>query len=227
MGAQPHACGIHFGCMATTATGYDTAHSVLPFHGHRRQKVTGEKTSCPCGDASGIWCGNCLDIRMGENLDEVRLWACWVVRSRVCSTCSSSACMSHSNRQLSTGVKRWLPKRTPQPPWFTTAAMRFVLPGPSVAACQVLPLCAAGQWLCPVCRGVCNCSGAGCLRLSRGWQKTGQLHHEVKDMRYRYPAYKSVSSLPGHTMQGQHGPCRATAAAAAAAAAAAVQALAI
>lgn len=50
-------------------------------HAYCRQKVIGEKTYCPCGDASGIWCGNCLDIRMGENLDEVCVGKCCTQRN--------------------------------------------------------------------------------------------------------------------------------------------------
>jgi hypothetical protein len=62
---------------------------------------------------------------------------------------------------------------------------------------QVLPQCAAGTWRCPWCRDLCNCSGAGCLRLSRAWGKTGQLHHEARDLRYA-----SVSGVLGRLGSG-------------------------
>ena len=45
----------------------------------RRQKTVDEKTFCPCaggvngrrGTARGVWCGNCLWLRMGQNLHEI------------------------------------------------------------------------------------------------------------------------------------------------------------
>lgn len=48
-----------------------------------RQKTIDEKTWCPCangvngrrGTGRGIWCGNCLWLRMGQNINEVRLVA--------------------------------------------------------------------------------------------------------------------------------------------------------
>lgn len=44
-----------------------------------RQKTVEQKTWCPCengadgrrGTARGVWCGNCLWLRMGQNLQEV------------------------------------------------------------------------------------------------------------------------------------------------------------
>ena len=35
------------------------------------------------------------------------------------------------------------------------------------------------DWLCPVCRDICNCSGALCQRLSRNWLPTNQLEREA------------------------------------------------
>ena len=69
-----------------------------------RQKTTDVKTTCQCGFWSrappggrgrGVWCGWCLEMRMGENLEEAL---------------------------------------------------------------------ADSEWRCPVCRDICNCSGANCLR---------------------------------------------------------------
>ena len=45
----------------------------------RRQKTVDEKTFCPCvggvngrrGSARGVWCGNCLWLRMGQNIHEI------------------------------------------------------------------------------------------------------------------------------------------------------------
>ena len=44
---------------------------------------------------------------------------------------------------------------------------------------------ANSEWLCPVCRDICNCSNANCLRKSRGWPSTGPLWSLVQD---RWPS---------------------------------------
>lgn len=33
------------------------------------------------------------------------------------------------------------------------------------------------SWICPVCRGICNCSRC---RLSKGWKPTGSIYKKVK-----------------------------------------------
>lgn len=67
-----------------------------------RQKTTDVKTHCPCGDSRkappggrgrGVWCGYCLEMRMGENLDEVLAnpsWRCPICRE-ICN-CSNIHC---------------------------------------------------------------------------------------------------------------------------------------
>jgi len=40
------------------------------------------------------------------------------------------------------------------------------------------------DWLCPVCRYICNCSGATCQRLSRNWLPTNQLEREAVNLRF-------------------------------------------
>lgn len=90
-----------------------------------RQKTIDPKTSCACvnmrgsivgGKARGHWCGSCLEMRMGENLEEV-----------------------------------------------------LQQPG----------------WRCPVCRDVCNCSGANCIRSRRNLFPTNQLIHEATRLGYQ------------------------------------------
>ena len=84
-----------------------------------RQKTADLKTTCQCGfwrrapeggRGRGVWCGWCLEMRMGENLDEAR---------------------------------------------------------------------ADPEWRCPVCRDICNCSGANCLRAKRNLFPTQQLTNEA------------------------------------------------
>jgi hypothetical protein len=65
-----------------------------------RQKTIDSKTWCNgCGDGTGIWCGNCLFIRIGENLNEVgtkqqraQLQTYWLSLCHVglCSTCKGT-----------------------------------------------------------------------------------------------------------------------------------------
>ena len=91
-----------------------------------RQKTTDAKTTCQCGFWSrapaggrgrGVWCGWCLEMRMGENLEEAQ---------------------------------------------------------------------ADSEWRCPVCRDICNCSGANCLRAQRNLFPTQQLTAEA--LNYGWPS---------------------------------------
>ena len=91
-----------------------------------RQKTTDAKTTCVCGSwrrapeggrGRGVWCGWCLEMRMGENLDEAM---------------------------------------------------------------------ADAEWRCPVCRDICNCSGANCLRAKRNLFPTQQLTSEA--LTYGWPS---------------------------------------
>ncbi|KAH7617569.1 putative Cell division cycle-associated 7-like protein [Nannochloris sp. 'desiccata'] len=97
-----------------------------------RQRTTETKTVCSMcdgvnnfygGPARGYWCGSCLWLRIGENIDEVR------------------------NRS---------------------------------------------DWICPGCRDLCNCSGANCMRIKRGWFPTNQLSHEARDQGFRSVAHYLV-----------------------------------
>jgi len=97
-----------------------------------RQRTTEIKTVCSLcegvnnyygGPARGYWCGSCLWLRVGENIDEVR------------------------NRE---------------------------------------------DWVCPACRDLCNCSGANCMRIKRGWFPTNQLAHEARDQGFRSVAHYLV-----------------------------------
>ena len=116
-----------------------------------RQRTTEPKTVCSVcdgvnnyygGPARGFWCGSCLWLRIGENIDEVR-------------------------------------DRT--------------------------------DWVCPACRDICNCSGANCMRIKRGWFPTNQLSHEAKDQGYKSVAHylvlthlsEQASAAPIETMLGR------------------------
>jgi hypothetical protein len=104
-----------------------------------RQRTTEPKTVCSVcdgvnnyygGPARGYWCGSCLWLRIGENIDEVR---------------------------------------------------------------------DRSDWVCPACRDICNCSGANCMRLKRGWFPTNQLSHEAREQ-----GYKSVAHYLVLTHLSQH-----------------------
>ena len=58
-----------------------------------RQKTVDVKTECPCyhtrgrmagGRGRGFWCGTCLNIRMGQNLDEVLLRIYSSTKEKIC-----------------------------------------------------------------------------------------------------------------------------------------------
>ncbi|KAK3242476.1 hypothetical protein CYMTET_47841 [Cymbomonas tetramitiformis] len=100
-----------------------------------RQKTTDVKTFCKCahargrivaGKARGQWCGWCLEMRIGENIDEA-------------------------------------------------------LQDP--------------EWMCPICRDICNCSGANCLRSRRGLPPTNQLVHEASNLHYDSVAHYVILAL--------------------------------
>ena len=60
-----------------------------------------------------------------------------------------------------------------------------------------MPECKAlGDWLCPVCRDICNCSAETCLRKRRGWFSTGELIHEARGR-------KLDPALRFHSVRGQ------------------------
>lgn len=53
------------------------------------------------------------------------------------------------------------------------------------------------DWLCPACRDICNCSGANCQRLKRGWFPTNQLAHEATAMGYPSVAHYLILTHVG------------------------------
>ena len=62
-----------------------------------RQKTAGQKTDCSCGRGTGIWCGSCLNTRMGQNIDEVFHMSDWKCPSclEICN-CSGRTCDRHN-----------------------------------------------------------------------------------------------------------------------------------
>eukprot|EP00897_Mesotaenium_endlicherianum_P008432 jgi/Mesen1/7617/ME000004S07887 len=48
---------------------------------------------------------------------------------------------------------------------------------------------ANGAWVCPVCRGLCNCSFC---RVKRGWPPTGSLYRKVRELGYKSVAHYLV-----------------------------------
>lgn len=63
---------------AMCCIGLPSSRETFP-HAVCRQKTVDEKTFCPCaggvngrrGTGRGIWCGNCLWLRMGQNIHEI------------------------------------------------------------------------------------------------------------------------------------------------------------
>jgi hypothetical protein len=69
----------------------------------------------------------------------------------------------------------------------------------------VLPLCARGEWRCPPCLGLCNCSGRACSRYQGGLEPTEQLKAEADAQGFksvRRPARKTLSVPTPERYQG-------------------------
>lgn len=62
-----------------------------------RQKTAGRKTECGCGRGTGVWCGSCLNTRMGQNIDEISQMTDWTCPSclEICN-CSGRTCDRHN-----------------------------------------------------------------------------------------------------------------------------------
>jgi hypothetical protein len=99
-----------------------------------RQKSSDAKTTCQCatwakapegGRGRGSWCGWCLEMRMGENIEEA---------------------------------------------------------------------IADDEWRCPVCRDICNCSGANCLRHKRHLFPTQQLTREAEQYGWQSVAHYLITT---------------------------------
>jgi len=99
-----------------------------------RQKSCDVKTTCQCatwakapegGRGRGSWCGWCLEMRMGENIEEA---------------------------------------------------------------------IADDEWRCPVCRDICNCSGANCLRHKRHLFPTQQLTREAEQYGWQSVAHYLITT---------------------------------
>ena len=62
-----------------------------------RQKTAGRKTECSCGRGTGVWCGSCLNTRMGQNIDEIFQMSDWSCPSclEICN-CSGRTCDRHN-----------------------------------------------------------------------------------------------------------------------------------
>ena len=107
-----------------------------------RQKTADVKTRCQCGEwrstppggrGRGAWCGWCLEMRMGENIEEAL---------------------------------------------------------------------ADEEWRCPVCRDICNCSGANCLRAKRNLFPTQQLTHEALQFGWQSVAHYLITTRIRENAEG-------------------------
>ncbi|KAK1402605.1 Cell division cycle-associated 7-like protein [Heracleum sosnowskyi] len=54
------------------------------------------------------------------------------------------------------------------------------------------------SWICPVCRGICNCSRC---RLSKGWKPTGSIYKKVKHLGFKSVAHYLIQSQLARTIQ--------------------------
>ncbi|KAI3946031.1 hypothetical protein MKX01_024787 [Papaver californicum] len=52
------------------------------------------------------------------------------------------------------------------------------------------------DWICPVCRGICNCS---LCRLAKGWMPTGYMYRKVEKLGYKSVAHYLIQTLRTET----------------------------
>lgn len=52
------------------------------------------------------------------------------------------------------------------------------------------------DWICPVCRGICNCS---LCRLAKGWMPTGYMYRKVEKLGYKSVAHYLIQTRRGET----------------------------
>lgn len=136
-----------------------------------RQKTVDVKAYCECGE---FWCSNCLNDRHGENINEVPVLFGGGRDERHIALDRLNTLPCAFTRLHSTCGGHRLP------------ALGLNLLCQCLLCCrQVLPLCAKGEWFCPLCRDLCNCSRKDCLRVCRNLQATGQLIHEARKLGYR------------------------------------------
>ena len=78
--------------------GVEHGEQYLQGHSMCRQKTDCEKTRCVCaqsgGRANGTWCGNCLWVRMGQNVHEVNRLPPGEWRCPVCLVRSPLLCLN-------------------------------------------------------------------------------------------------------------------------------------
>ena len=50
------------------------------------------------------------------------------------------------------------------------------------------------NWICPVCRGICNCS---LCRQHKGWRPTGAIYRKVKRLGFKFVAHYLIQTYRG------------------------------
>ena len=119
-----------------------------------RQKTLGTHTSCDCcGRLSGIFCGDCLFMRYGENVREANA-AREAAMARREARARGAAASGSGSSAAAPGEDGSVEDRDDY------------------------------GWVCPPCRGLCNCSFH---RARRGWAPTGSL--------YRYALAEGYASV--------------------------------
>lgn len=151
-------------------------------------QALGEHTTCSdCQAGQGMFCGDCLWQRYGENLDEAR---CFVKTRWIRPLCTPSVRCPRSPRRAL--LAPWTPRRAFRRRTRQAPADGSVRPPPAAPRVSMIRPCQANanpEWRCPVCRNICNCSAEGCLRWRRGWGATGRLWPKCLDEGYPSAAH--------------------------------------
>ncbi|CAM9605894.1 unnamed protein product [Phaeothamnion confervicola] len=158
-----------------------------------RQKCSALKTTCSAEGCGVRICGPCLQIRFGECLFETigpaaaaavaAAAAAVAARKRIGPDATAAAIIAvavaaaasgGAGRTAAGSVKAG---RSSKGSKADGGKAGIGGGGCSVAATATA---APAGWLCPVCRGICNCSSAGCMRIRRGWASTGSLQPQAE-----------------------------------------------
>ena len=127
-----------------------------------RQKTLGTHTSCDrCGRLSGIYCGDCLFMRYGENVREA----------------NEAREAARERREAAARERREAAAKA-------GAASGSSRSGSTEGENEDDDGAGDHGWVCPPCRGLCNCSFH---RARRGWAPTGSL--------YRYALAEGYASV--------------------------------
>ncbi|XP_022631528.1 cell division cycle-associated 7-like protein isoform X1 [Vigna radiata var. radiata] len=139
-----------------------------------RQKTLGYRTCCSqCNMVQGQFCGDCLYMRWSLPLAST---AVRVLIHKLQNFFDGDGNLLTQSKQL----------RTDSSCWSYGISANLSRYGEHVLEALQNP-----TWLCPVCRGICNCS---LCRQAKGWAPTGPLYKKISSLGYKSVAHFLVQT---------------------------------